>query len=217
VACHQNVEPALLAAGHPELRFELDGQCVSEPRHWRERPDWHGPQAWLIGQAAAFREMSWELERLDQPDTKVVERWQGLLWVLKQVSRADAAFQAFVGVSEDPVPDNIRQARQLSDQLARDAAALNWSTNLTRACLQALSAAAPNFRDGSTPATQARRAERLVLALERLWLGLPEDSARKSADEPLDRLFKSVQSLPAFDPAAFGRELEEFRRRLQAR
>ena len=51
VACHQTVEPALLAAGHPELLFELDGQAVAEPKHWREKGDWHGPKAWLVGQA----------------------------------------------------------------------------------------------------------------------------------------------------------------------
>jgi len=38
VACHQTVELPLLKAGHPELIFELDGQSVSEPKHWRKAP-----------------------------------------------------------------------------------------------------------------------------------------------------------------------------------
>src|SRR5580658_4472755 len=37
VACHQNVDPALVNIGHhPALIFELDGQTQDEPRHWSE-------------------------------------------------------------------------------------------------------------------------------------------------------------------------------------
>ena len=36
VACHQNVPADILKAGHPELFFELDGQSVAEPKHWRD-------------------------------------------------------------------------------------------------------------------------------------------------------------------------------------
>src|SRR6185437_13041129 len=63
VACHQNVDADLLQAGHPELIFELDGQLVSQPRHWREKSGWSGPQTWLVGQAVALREMSWYVAR----------------------------------------------------------------------------------------------------------------------------------------------------------
>ncbi|CAN5174755.1 hypothetical protein BH20VER2_BH20VER2_00030 [soil metagenome] len=49
VACHQNVDSDIIAAGHPELLFELDGQSTAQPKHWRdpegERPARlaHGP------------------------------------------------------------------------------------------------------------------------------------------------------------------------------
>ena len=36
VACHQNLDSDILKAGHPELTFELDGQSVAEPKHWRD-------------------------------------------------------------------------------------------------------------------------------------------------------------------------------------
>ncbi|MDB6039794.1 MAG: hypothetical protein JWM99_3635, partial [Verrucomicrobiales bacterium] len=65
VACHQNLDGQILAAGHPELIFELDGQAASQPRHWREKLD-HG-QLWLEGQAVALREMSWQLTDSKQP------------------------------------------------------------------------------------------------------------------------------------------------------
>jgi len=78
VACHQTVATPLLKAGHPELIFELDGQCVSQPRHWREKTNWNGAQAWLIGQAVALREMSWQLSREAEPDQKLMVRWSAL-------------------------------------------------------------------------------------------------------------------------------------------
>ena len=68
VACHQNVDADILKAGHPELIFELDGQSVAEPKHWRETTNWNGAQAWLVGQAVALREMSWQLSANTQSD-----------------------------------------------------------------------------------------------------------------------------------------------------
>ena len=60
VACHQNLDPDIVAAGHPELVFELDGQSAAQPRHWSD-PEDSGPRAWLTGQAVALRELSWRL------------------------------------------------------------------------------------------------------------------------------------------------------------
>src|SRR5206468_12575496 len=61
VACHQNLESDILKAGHPELTFELDGQSVAEPKHWRDDDPSTGLRAWIVGQAVALRDMSWEL------------------------------------------------------------------------------------------------------------------------------------------------------------
>jgi hypothetical protein len=56
VACHQNLEPELRAAGHPELIFEMDGQTAAMPRHWTETNRLRGAQAWFVGDAVARRE-----------------------------------------------------------------------------------------------------------------------------------------------------------------
>ena len=40
-----------IGAGHPEMFFELDGQMVAEPPHWKDEGTWLGPRAWLTGQA----------------------------------------------------------------------------------------------------------------------------------------------------------------------
>src|SRR6185503_16716196 len=36
VACHQNVDGDIAAAGHPELFFELNTQSTNEPKHWHD-------------------------------------------------------------------------------------------------------------------------------------------------------------------------------------
>src|SRR3954469_10375479 len=85
VACHQNVSLSLLQAGHPELIFELDGQAITEPKHWRERENWQGAQAWAVGQSVALREMLWQLDTADKPDPKLLARAEALLWLFEKL------------------------------------------------------------------------------------------------------------------------------------
>jgi hypothetical protein len=82
VACHQNLAADLLQAGHPELTFELDGQAVAEPKHWRDQDPASGPRAWLVGQAVAWREISWMLANSETPAADAIDRWSALNWLL---------------------------------------------------------------------------------------------------------------------------------------
>ncbi len=161
VACHQNVDADILAAGHPELIFELDGQSVAMPKHWREPSS---AQAWLIGQTVALREMKWQVDR--QPTANLAAQVAGLDWLLKKCGSPESL----------TTPD---QARALMMRLA---------------------ATSSDFEDaGIAQPIQARRAERLVLALDRLGGG-PE----------IEPLFKLVQSLPDFDSKKFADALRKF-------
>ncbi len=200
VACHQNLDPEIRAAGHPELTFELDGQSVAEPKHWRETNAWSGPQAWLVGQSVALREMSWQLEREPSAKKTEAERQQALLWLLQKISGQTA-------------PDGAAQT--WSDQLARDAAGKKGSASATRAQLAALAALQSDFKNAAiAQPLQARRAERLVLGLDRLLAAFKLE--KKSAPSvKLDQLFKDVQSLPDFDPARFAAHLGEFEESLK--
>ena len=80
VACHQNIDADILAAGHPGLIFELDGQSVAMPKHWREPAS---PKAWLAGQIAALREMKAQQSR--QPTDRLAAQVAGLEWLLQKV------------------------------------------------------------------------------------------------------------------------------------
>jgi prefoldin subunit 5 len=208
VACHQTLEPALLAAGHPELIFELDGQAVSQPKHWREKGDWHGPQAWLVGQAVALREMSAQINREKTPGEKLLAPWAGTLWLLQKLDGLDSALPALKSVA------NATQAHPAADALARRTAELEWSHELTRQALQRLARTHTEFADRKvTQLTHARRAERLVLALDRLTAPLDKPALAK-LESDLKELFALAQSLPDFAPEKFGKALEALAKKL---
>jgi Cytochrome c554 and c-prime len=60
----KSVDHELIAAGHPDLKFELDNFTDQMPRHWvafdqrknkEGRAETEGARAWVIGQAVAFK------------------------------------------------------------------------------------------------------------------------------------------------------------------
>ena len=218
VACHQTVSQPLLKAGHPELIFELDGQCVSQPKHWREKTNWHGAQAWLVGQAAALREMCWELSSgapgASPPasDEKLMARAEALLWLLQKLNSANQRVPKLdpTRVEGVNVKPDYSELRASADKLARSAADISWSGEMTSSVLGALAAAAPDFRKELPAMQHALRAERLVLALDRLLASSP----RVAAEAELDELFKLTQSVPDFDPARFSGALARLARAL---
>jgi hypothetical protein len=210
VACHQNVDSDLLRAGHPELIFELDGQAVTQPKHWRKELDKPGPQFWLVGQAVALREMSWQLATEKNPHADATNRWAGLFWLLQQIQMANTGeplrtLQSFPIDSQNIVP-----TQRWADQLAQHVAVLDWSDSLTRKCLRRLARVGDAFGHKDVPQPiHARRAEYLVLALDRLAQALPGKRAG-AVNELLDILFMDVQSLPDFDPTKFASDLKMF-------
>lgn len=211
VACHQTVETPLLQAGHPELTFELDGQSVAQPKHWRESTNWSGAQAWFVGQAVALRELSWQVSREAAPDEKLTARWSALLWLLQQLDGLDPGFPKLGNLSTNPQPQSAQATLKAADDLARQAAATPWTDSMRQSALNRLASTGADFKRDQTPARlQAHRAERLVLALDRLVARPPARTSTASAE--LDGLFQRVQSRPDFDPAGFGTALEEFAR-----
>jgi hypothetical protein len=71
MSCHvgtaeKRVDHEMLAAGHPDLTFELDTFSAVMPRHWKfpsEGDPWAGVQEWGIGQAVQLREALNRLSR----------------------------------------------------------------------------------------------------------------------------------------------------------
>ncbi|HYT61688.1 MAG TPA: multiheme c-type cytochrome [Haliangiales bacterium] len=211
VACHQNVDSDVQQAGHPELIFELDGQAVSQPRHWRQSEEKPGPQIWLVGQAVALREMSWQLAREKSPGQTLVERWAGLFWLVQAAGEVEGHLTGVESNSTARTAEQFDQVQRWSDRFAKEVAALRWSEERTRRCLALLANRQAAFSDRKIPIPlHARRAERLVLALDRLVTGLGDSSGDPTLNRALDRLFDDAQSLPEFDPNQFANNLKEF-------
>ena len=215
VACHQNVDAETRAAGHPELMFELDGQSATEPRHWAKSKDKPGPQIWLVGQAVALREISWQLAGEKNPEQNLRDQWTGLLRLLQPMSGMESHWPAFEPGFLATNADAWAGVQRWSDEFAKAAANVVWSDDLTRHCLKTLAGSIDPLadRDLSTMA-QARYAERLVLVLDRLMVSLPSLPANAKLNHALNQLFDDVQSLPDFAPLRFARDLNEFRRNL---
>jgi hypothetical protein len=199
VACHEHLDRHLLTAGHPELRFELDGQSLAEPKHWQEPTGYNGAQAWLVGQLVALRELTWQNGKSDQQSEQLTARLAGLHWLLGKAGPAAG----------------LAGAAEQADELAKAAAKLSWSVERTAAVLKALALSATDFRDAKVPREhQARRAERLVLALDRL-LAASDRVLEQSVEAELNELFRLAQSLTDFDPEKFAASLGRFAAKLK--
>ena len=124
--CHlgsQNefVDHEMIAAGHPDLYFELDSFSAVEPRHWKtpresapgkpvEDGAWSGVRDWSTGQAvqlrASLERLSWRAkgERYDKKD----------VWPEYAELSCFACHHALV-----PAKDSWRQAHEYSGATAR--------------------------------------------------------------------------------------------------
>jgi hypothetical protein len=212
VACHQNVDADILKAGHPELIFELDGQSVAEPKHWSEATNWNGAQAWLVGQAVALREMEWQIGKSDYskaspPDEKIIARKDALFWLMRKVATVDDLLPAPSFLHTKYIGATVQD---WADKFANAASAIAWTDSQTKKCIVILAGSSHDFGNPDYQLLQARRAERLVLALDRLVAALPELKHNEPVQVALNQLFKLAQSVPDFDPKQFAAALEKF-------
>jgi Cytochrome c554 and c-prime len=212
-ACHQTLAPELLKAGHPDLFFELDGQSVAEPKHWKEDDPWSGLREWLTGQATALREMSWALASDPRNDEWSIARWNGLAWICATATSAAAISSPIIPPSNAPTPSDFTNMQAQADALARRAAASNWSENSARSLLTALASSDGEFTaKGPSVSILGQRAKRLVLALDRLANALNSNRGfRLKVEGELHQLFEDVKVLDSFDASAFAAHLKAFR------
>ncbi len=207
VACHQNLEPDLRNAGHPELVFELDAQSVNEPKHWRDADRWNGPRSWLTGQAVALRETSWAMQREGNSDAASTARWNALAWLVGKSSRAAEI------VKVKPTEEDFAETQTIADALARRASVATWSEQSVRELLTELVSSDREFSDDTlTSEVLAARAQRLVLALDRLTTALNENrSAPLPIESEMKKLRDDVSIVGSFDAPRFAEHLRALR------
>jgi hypothetical protein len=202
VACHQNIDADTLKAGHPELVFELDGQSVNEPKHWREDDALAGPRSWLIGQAVVLREITWALNKATPEERdRLVAQMNALTWLLDKAGLGAnvSAFSSFPRI----------QLR--ADEIAHGA--LKWSPTNEQlvSILQTLSGNDSEFRSNGSREQQFYCALRLELAIDRLSAAL---NLSAKIDKELSVLRGDVQRHYDFDPASFAEHLRVLRQKL---
>ncbi len=209
VACHQNIDAALTAAGHPDLIFELDAQTLAEPKHWRD-PVGSGTRAWLVGQAVALREASWKLAQNPEANQQTLEQWHGLAWLLARVSSTDSGLAAIPLPTGESDAASFAHTQMQADSIARRAARQNLDAAFLRRLRLALAGTSDDFRvtSGISREILFRRAQRLVLALEAL------DADDHALVEHTENLRKDVESPLNFDPAQVAAHLVQLRQSL---
>lgn len=213
VACHQNLDSDITKAGHPELMFELDGQSVAEPRHWRDDDPSSGLRAWFVGQAVALREMSWDLSKNETPAPEAIARWKGLAWLLAKVTAQQTNLPGIDPPNEPMSRASFASAQKQSDLLARLAAQASLSDESARHLLRSLAATDSEFvvSKETPPDVPFRRAQRLVLALDRLSDAVTHQAPGAAKNPALAQLFQDVRSRSDFQVLRFVDHLRSFR------
>ena len=170
-------------------------------------------RAWLVGQAVALREMSWMLANGETAGADATARWSALVWLLAKSTANQTRLQVI-----DSPDGTVSQAmfaamQKQADLLARQAAAIPWNDLRVAAMLQSLVATESEFVSppASSPELLFRRAQRLVLALDRLSLALDHQAAASPRSGTLRALFDDVRRHPDFQPAKFAADLATFR------
>jgi hypothetical protein len=200
VACHLNLDEPIRQAGHPELFFELDGQCAAQPPHYKDERPALGPRSWLTGQAAALREMSWKLAA--KRDDRLVARWKAVAWLLRK---------AEAGKKELPEGENFTAMQSAADRLARQAAKTLWTKEQVTKQLTVYVSTRAEFTDPKADKMELRRrAEVLVPAIDRLWQAARKMgvAAMPDFDSALETANLVAREQDDFDPARFAAALE---------
>jgi hypothetical protein len=206
VACQQNLDGEIAAAGHPPLVFELDSQSIAEPKHWRD-PEDISVRVWLTGQAVALRELSWHLSKNAIPNEDALTQWRALAWLLGKVTTAERTL-----LPVNPT-ENFSRTQQQADALARKAAQQNLGAEFASRLTHTLAALDAEFAEtADTPRELLfQRAQRLVLALERL----SDFAHRAKPDAPrpaeLLELREDLRWSGEFDAGRFASRLGKYR------
>jgi len=210
VACHQNLDADVLAAGHPELRFELDGQSIAEPKHWQDPPA-TGAKAWLVGQAVALRETSWALSRTDGATGSAFPKRNALVWMLSQVTAQQTRLPVISPPGAIEAKASYIDMQGHADALAHSASDAALGADFARQAFQALTNTDAEFRQSKESRDALFcRAERLVPGIYRTAVASGADSDVSPRPE-IRQLMEMIQNRESFDARRFADALAAYR------
>jgi hypothetical protein len=157
--------------------------------------------------------MSWDLSKIGTPSADAIARWKGLAWLLGKITAQQTNLPAIQSPAETISGQTFGNLQAQADSLARRAADAPLSDDFARALLQTLAAVDSEFAGSKNASREEmfRRAERLVLALDRLSDAIVHQATREVKNPQLARLFDDVRSRGDFEAARFANHLATFR------
>jgi hypothetical protein len=161
----------------------------------------------------ALREMSWTLSKNETPDPTEINRWKGLAWLLAKATAQPASLPLIDQPGATTSRSIFTTAQGQADLLARRAAQLQFSDDFARQLLRALAATDSEFVASKETSLDLlfRRAQRLVLALDRLSVATTHEGLSAPTNPGLTQLFEDVRSRADFQVPRFVEHLRSFR------
>jgi hypothetical protein len=157
--------------------------------------------------------MSWALSKNGTPDPAEINRWKGLAWLLAKAT----AQQTDLPVIDPPAGATssavFAGTQRQADLLARRAAESRLSDDIAQQLLRALAATDSEFvvSKETSPDELFRRAQRLVLALDRLSAVVTHEGPGVAKNPALTQLFEDIRSRADFQTPRFSEHLRNFR------
>lgn len=232
ISCHLAIDHEMVAAGHPDLTFELDTFSAPSKEfqpHWKDKGTWFGPKAWGTGQAVALRDALQQLARrasANVPDKVMADSWrqaQGYYSVMRHAASQissdglkalDQEITALAGPMSKPgenrtkIASSATQAAKAAEKLAPQISGKEFNQQLTLAVMKNIAGDSDRIS-----AAGFRAAEQAALGLDRLYLAYartvkPADA--KAVKAAIGKLFDALPEDPAkYDPKAFAAEMQK--------
>ncbi|MBA2269815.1 MAG: hypothetical protein H0W20_04350 [Chthoniobacterales bacterium] len=146
-------------------------------------------------------------------DPPSLAQWNALVWLLSHVTAADTSLLPIAQPGSGPDDQQFRRVQQQADELARRASEANLGRDFALRVLARLAALDEEFAPatGTPHEILFRRAQRLVLAIERLTVANLPPAQQNLPSSGLTSLRDNLRSPAAFDPERFANLLTEFR------
>jgi hypothetical protein len=156
--------------------------------------------------------MSWALSHNETPDAEATARWKGLVWLLARVT----ARQTDLPLIDQP-PEVMSRAlftgtQEQADLLARRAAEFRLSDGFAQQLLGVLAATHSEFVVSRETSADVlfRRAQRLVLALDRFSAAVIHQEPGVAKNPALTQLLEDIRSRADFQVPRFAEHLRIF-------
>jgi len=160
-----------------------------------------------------LREMSWTLSKNEMPDPEETARWKGLMWLLAKATAQHANLPVIDQPGGATSAALFSSIQGQADLLARRASESQFGADFAQQLLRTLAATDSEFvvSKETTLDLLFRRAQRLVVALDRLSAAASREPLGTARNPALAQLFEDIRSLADFQAPRFVEHLRSFR------